>query len=187
LYRRDLWDQQDHQVHFFCEKDAIAELVYQATAIYDVPLAVMRGDASKTFLYECAAAIDEQNKPATLYFLGDFDVKGQQIICSAFERIRRYAPNARIEYEILAITEEQIAQYYLPTRPEKSDASREAVEIDALPPAILRQLIIGAIESHIPQAQLDILRVAEASVRAVLTRIAADLPNIESFLNGREK
>jgi hypothetical protein len=186
VYRRAVWDEQDHEVHVFCEKDAIADLVNDATEIYDIPLAVMRGDASKTFLYECAAAIEEQAKPATLYFLGDYDVKGQQIIQSAFERLRRYAPSASIAYEILAVTEEQIEQYALPTRPEKSDASREAVEIDALPPAILRQLITGAIESHLPQAQLDILRVAEASQRAILTRIA-NLPDIESLLNGREQ
>jgi hypothetical protein len=186
LYRRAVWDEQDHEVHVFCEKDAIADLVNDATEIYDMPLAVMRGDASKTFLYECAAAIEERDKPATLYFLGDYDVKGRQIIHSAFDRLCRYAPGARITYEILAVTEEQIEKYDLPTRPEKSDGSREAVEIDALPPAILRQLVIGAIESHIPQAQIDIVRVAEANERAILTRIA-NLPDIESFLNGREK
>jgi hypothetical protein len=95
------------QVHIFCEKDAIADLVYQETATYDAPLAVMRGDSSKTFLWECAAAIrttrlkssereyaaqiEHTSKPAILYFLGDYDDKGRDIIRSAVERIQRYA------------------------------------------------------------------------------------------------
>jgi hypothetical protein len=128
-----------------------------------VPLAIMRGDSSNTFLWECAKAIETAGKPAILYFLRDYYVKGHQIIKSAFDRIRRYAPEADIKYEILAITREHIGQYNLPTRPEKSDASRDAVEPDALPPAILRQLINGAIEQHIPNRQLSVLRAAEAN------------------------
>jgi hypothetical protein len=80
-------------------------------------------------------------------------VKGQQIIQSAVERIRRYAAGAEIDYEILAITAAQIAEYSLPTRPEKTDASRDAVELDALPAAILRRLINQAIESHMPNTR----------------------------------
>jgi hypothetical protein len=172
FYRRGLWADQPLQVHFFCEKDAIAELVYRETAQWDVPRAVMRGDSSKTFLWQCAEAIKLPNKPALLYFLGDYDVKGQQIIQSAVERIRRYATDAEIDYEVLAITEAQIAEYSLPTRPEKTDASRDAVELDALPPEILRQLINQAIERHIPVRDIEIIRTTEASERSILMRMS---------------
>jgi hypothetical protein len=134
-YRRALWSRLPVQVHVFCEKDAIADLVYQETAVYDVPLAVMRGDSSKTFLWECAAAIranrrkvseealadeiEQASKLAILYFLVDYDDKGRDIIRSAVQRIQRYARKADIQWEVLAITQKQIEQYKLPTRPRR--------------------------------------------------------------------
>jgi hypothetical protein len=179
-YRRGLWAEQPLQVHLYCEKDAIAELVYRETAQWDVPLAVMRGDSSKTFLWDCAEAIKAQHKPAVLYFLGDYDVKGQQIIQSAVERIRRYAAGVDIDYAVLAITETQIAEYDLPTRPEKTDASKDAVELDALPPEILRQLINQAIEGHLPAHALAVIRAAEESERSILLRMSE---RVEDFID----
>jgi len=181
-YRRDLWADQDVYVAFFCEKDTIAEIVFQETAAWDVPLAVMRGDCSKTFLWENAKAIEDQNKPAFLYFLGDYDVKGRQIIESAVERVCRYARGAEISYEILAITKEQVTEYDLPWRPEKTDSSKQAVELDALSPKILRELINTAIEQHIPPGALEHLRVAEESERQIMMRIVNNLPAVETFL-----
>jgi hypothetical protein len=198
-YRRALWSRLPIQVHVFCEKDAIADLVYQETAEYDVPLAVMRGDSSKTFLWECAAAIrttrrkvseqeladdiEQAAKPAMLYLLVDYDDKGRSIIRSAVERIQRYAPKADISWEVLAITEQQIKQYNLPTRPEKKDASRNAVELDALPPNILRELIRNAIGQHVPEHELRILEAAEKSERSLGMQIARKLPEITEFLH----
>ena len=182
-YRRALWSSLPVQVHVFCEKDAIADLVYRETADYDVPLAVMRGDSSKTFLYECAQAIEAADKPAFLYGLVDADDKGRQIIKSAIERICRYATGADISWEILAITEEQIERYNLPTRPEKKDHSRHAVEIDALPPEVLRRLIRAAIEQHLPQRELDVLRAAEKSERDLMLRIAGNVPLVRELLD----
>jgi hypothetical protein len=198
-YRRALWSGLPIQVHVFCEKDAIADPVYGETSDYDVPLAVMRGDSSKTFLWECAAAIqttrrkvserelarniEQASKPAMLYFLADSDDKGRDIIRSAAERIQRYAPKANITWEVLAITEEQIEQYNLPTRPEKNDESRKAVELDALPPEILRELIRNAIAQHVPERELRILEAAEKSERSLGMQIAGKLPEITEFLS----
>ncbi len=146
----------------------------------------MRGDCSKTFLWENAKAIEAEDKPTFLYFLGDYDVKGQQIIKSAFERIRRYTTDSEISYEILAITVDQIAEYNLPTRPEKTDASSaKAVELDTLPPEILRTLINRAIERHIPRRAIESLRVVENSERELFTRIVNRLPEGARSGHGR--
>jgi hypothetical protein len=56
--------------------------------------------------------------------------------------------------------------------PEKTDASKDAVELDALPPAILRQLIKEAIEDHISARDIEVIRVAEKSERSILTRMS---------------
>jgi hypothetical protein len=70
-------------------------------------------------------------------------------------------------------------KWRLPTRPTKPSDSRakawmggESVELDAIKPDDLRQMVRDVIESHIDQRQLDILREAEESERDHLIRMA---------------
>jgi hypothetical protein len=187
FYRRDLWQHSPVNVIFICEKDAIAELVYQETAQWDVPLAVIRGMSSKTFLYENAQAIDAADKDTILYFLGDHDGAGDNIIKSAVERIRRYAnTEKKIQWAKLAVYEEQIDEFNLPMRPaKKTDGAKYAkgcVEIDALPPEELRKIINFHIERHVDLRAKMVLEVAETSERELMQRIAGNLPKIQEWL-----
>lgn len=49
LYRKALWRDADVYVEIWCEKDALAGVIYPVTALYDVPLMVARGFSSETF------------------------------------------------------------------------------------------------------------------------------------------
>ena len=86
----------------------------------------------------------------------------------------------RVTFARLAVTPEQITSMSLPTRPTKQTDTRaarfagESVEVDAIPPAVLRQVVRDAIERHIDQDALRLTREAEASEREVLGRMAAD-------------
>src|SRR5215207_2770602 len=55
-YRRDLWQSQSVRIEIWLEKDALADLVVDTTAAWDVPLMVSRGQSSATFLYGAAKA-----------------------------------------------------------------------------------------------------------------------------------
>jgi hypothetical protein len=75
----------------------------------------------------------------------------------------------------VALTEEQIDEHNLPTRPTKRDGNRHAhgfagdsVELDALPPRTLRDMVREVIERHISPAATQALRVAEDSERELL-------------------
>jgi hypothetical protein len=178
---------------FLCEKDAIADLVYQETGKWDVPLSVLRGESSKGFMWDNARAIDAADKPTYLHFIGDHDEKGDSIIESACKRIRRYARTKHpIYWQKIAVTPEQIAEYKLPLRPSKPardgaeiPAAYEngSVEVDALPPEILRQLINKAIVRHVDERALAIAQTAEHSERALMARITGNLPQIEAMLD----
>ena len=48
----------------------------------------------------------------------------------------------------------------------------DSVEVDAIPPAILRNLVADVIERHVDRAQLMITQVAEEEERAILERLA---------------
>jgi hypothetical protein len=49
LYRKSLWTDAETYVEVWCEKDALAGVIFPVTAKYDVPLMVARGFASETF------------------------------------------------------------------------------------------------------------------------------------------
>ena len=88
------------------------------------------------------------------------------------------APDTEIHFERLAVTPEQIAQWNLPTRPTKTTDSRAKrfdsdirVELDAIEPNQLRDIVREAIERHLPPAQLAVLMAAERSEREVLQHL----------------
>lgn len=178
LYRRNLWSATPVYVEVWCEKDALAGVIMAETETYDVPLMTARGYASISFLHAAAKAIEAKGKPAYIYHFGDLDPSGVDAARDIEAKLRRYAPGAEIHFERPAVTREQVEQWDLPTRPTKMTDTRakkfvgESVELDAIPAAKLRELVKGCIERHVDHQQLEMLRIAEASERDILTRWA---------------
>jgi hypothetical protein len=173
-YRRSLWDNQDAYVEIWLEKDALAGVLYQETAAWDVPLMVTRGYPSITFLHSAAEAIADIDKPTYLYYFGDYDPSGLDIPRKVESDIREFAPDADIEFERVAVTHEQIMAMQLPTRPTKKTDSRsknfvgESVEVDAIPPRALRRMVEDCITQHIDDQAYEALQVAEEGDRTAL-------------------
>jgi hypothetical protein len=171
LYRKALWRDADSYVEVWLEKDALAGVVLPITASYDVPLMVARGYASLSFLHSAAEQIAELDRPAYLYHFGDFDPSGVNAGEKIEETLRELAPDAEIHFERIAVTSAQIRDWDLPTRPTKASDSRArnfgaiSVELDAIPPDQLRDLVEAAIVAHLPAEQLQVLRAAEESER----------------------
>lgn len=180
FYRRDLWADAPVYVEVWCEKDALAGVILEETAVYDVPLMVSRGFSSDTYLYDAAAAIRLSGKPTFIYQLGDRDPSGLWISSQIEKGLRRHAPDAEIHFERVAVTEEQIATWHLPSRPTKRNGNSHAkdfvgdsVELDAIPATELRRLVRECIERHVDHDRLRILKVAEESERQYLRSLAA--------------
>jgi hypothetical protein len=163
LYRRSLWDDATAYVEVWLEKEALAGVLIEETAEYDVPLMVTRGYPSLSFVAEAAEIIGNKDKPAHLYYFGDRDPSGVDIPRHIEERLEELAPWAEIHFEKIAVTTEQIETLELPTRPTKRSDTRsktfegESVEVDAIPPATLRQLVRDCIEQHVDHQQLAVL------------------------------
>ena len=186
LYRRAVWDEQKGYVEVWLEKDALAGVLYPITSEWDVPLMVTRGYPSLSFLYEAAEQIGETDKRTFIYYLGDHDPSGVNIPKIVERDLRELAPDADITFERLAVNPEQIRQLNLQTRPTKTSDTRsksfngESVEVDAIPPATLRNLVNTAIVKHIDKRALKALQVAEESERGILTSIAEHCGEIET-------
>jgi hypothetical protein len=177
LYRKNLWADADSYVEIWLEKDALAGVILPVTAINDVPLMVARGYASLSFLYSAAEAINELVVPTYIYHLGDFDPSGVNAGEKIEETLRELAPDAEIYFERIAVTEEQIAEWNLPTRPTKKSDTRAkgfgdiSVELDAIDPNVLRSLVQETIERHLPPDQFEILKAYEESEREIISRL----------------
>jgi len=178
LYRKALWRDTNAHVEIWLEKEALAGVVVDVTDEFDVPLMVSRGYASLSFLSSSAEDIKEQDHPCYIYHFGDFDPSGVNAGEKIEETLREMAPDAEIHFERLAVTEKQIAEWSLPTRPTKQSDSRAknhgdiSVELDAIEPRRLRQLVRDAIETHLPQDQFEVLKAAEESERRLLNLAA---------------
>ncbi len=181
LYRKSLWSHADCYVEVWLEKDALSGVVLPVTAAYDVPLMVARGYASLSFLHSAAEHIADLDVPTFIYHLGDYDPSGVNAGEKIEETLRELAPNAEIYFERLAVTPEQIIEWNLPTRPTKMTDTRAkrhgdiSVELDAIDPNMLRELVRKAIERHLPADELAVLKAAEESEREHFIELAAML------------
>lgn len=177
-YRRSVWDNQDAYVELWLEKDALAGVLWEVTASWDVPLMVTRGFASLSFLHAAAEAIRSKDKPTYLYYFGDHDPSGLAITDRVERDIRGFAPDVDLTVERIAVTPEQIESMGLPTRPTKTTDSRSkgfiggSVEVDAIPPVTLRDLAERCITQHIDKAAHRRLKSVEQAERQTLLAIA---------------
>ncbi len=173
-YRRALWTDQEDYVEIWLEKEALSGVIYSETDDWDVPLMVTRGYPSLTFLHEAAEAIEAEDRPVYLYYLGDWDPSGLDIARNVQERLEEFAPLADIIFERIAVTPEQVERWSLPTRPTKQTDTRSrrfdgaSVELDAIPPDKLRELVNDCIEQHVDVDALEKTKIAEASERKLL-------------------
>lgn len=183
-YRRAIWDNQKAKVEIWLEKDALAGVLYDVTGEWDVPLMVTRGYPSLTFLHSSAEAMSTV-KPTYIYYFGDHDPSGVDIPRKVERDLRAFAPAAEIHFERVAVTGAQIKEYDLPTRPTKKSDSRsksfqgESVEVDAIPPTELRNLVREYITDHIDHRSLKQLRMVEEMERDTLAGIVEGMEDAE--------
>ena len=208
-YRQALWDESPVVVEIWLEKEALAGVLVDVTDEWDVPLMPTRGYPSMSFLFSAAQGIEaraEQGQRTHIYYFGDRDPSGVDIDRAVRQGIgesllapdplgplglRAFdAPDEAEKEEAfqdfatftrVAVTEEQIESWDLPTRPTMKTDTRskgfkgESVEVDAIPANQLRALAEEVIEGHVDQHQLEVLRTVEAEERQGLERIAAML------------
>jgi hypothetical protein len=174
LYRKAMWADAYSYVELWLEKDALAGVVLPVTGLYDVPLMVARGYASLSFQHSAAEHLNVLDVPVFIYHLGDFDPSGVNAGEKIEETLMEMAPDDDIKFERVAVTADQINAWHLPSRPTKTSDSRSkgfgeiSVELDAIEPSRLRDLVEAVIQRHLPPAELVALKAAEDSECALI-------------------
>ncbi len=176
-YRRDRTEGQDTAIYLGVEKNGIVNQLQRWFQPLGVPILALGGYASQTYCDEIAGAAASEDRPAVLIYAGDFDPSGEDIDRD-FEERTGYC----FEVVRVALNAEQIERYNLPPQPGKASDSRAGrfiarhgqlvqVELDALPPDVLRGLYQDAIDLYWD----------ESTYHAVLDRERREQEAIQAF------
>lgn len=155
-YRSDWWEDQRVYVEVWLEKRALSRIFYPITNEYDVHLCVGGGYQSWSEIWEAKKRFIQRKQPIMILYFGDLDPSGKDMPRDI--RARFATLGIPVEVFEVALTREDIEQYNLPRNPTKPGDSRNkwfiekygidyAVELDALPPNVLRNKIRAAIET----------------------------------------
>lgn len=161
-YNRNLLQSQDKYLEIWIEKDALSSIFTRVAQQYCVSVVVCRGFSSVSFLHDFKSRLTYQTdkKPVILYF-GDFDPSGVEMLESMKLTLEDELRVTGIDFKRVALKLDDIHRYQLPHNPDalKDKDTRAAkhvaaygaiaVELDALPPAVLEQKIRDAIENEI--------------------------------------
>jgi hypothetical protein len=151
IYRRDRTEGQQYSVYLGVEKAGIVEQLREWFGALGVPILALGGYGSQTYVDDVVADVDDGRRPAVLLYAGDFDPSGEDIDRDFIKRT-----NCWHEVRRVALTDAQVKEYDLPPQMGKDTDSRAQgfiarhgrlvqVELDALPPDILRAFYADAL------------------------------------------
>lgn len=153
-YRRDRTEGQNVTLCIGVEKNGLVEQLSAWFGPRGLPVLALGGYASQTYLKQVSGYVVDRGRPAVLLYAGDYDPSGEDIQRDFVERAEVFNVVERV-----ALTPEQIEDYELPPLPGKETDSRAAaftrrhgalvqVELDALPPEVLRNLYETAVMEY---------------------------------------
>jgi hypothetical protein len=176
-YRRDLMQSQPHVLELWIEKDALSRIVHDVAWNYCIPVVVARGFSSVSYLHECRSRVERNakvGKRTKILYFGDLDPSGWEMLPAMLRTLQvEMGLGDLVEGIRCALLPSQVEQYQLPR---SIDAMKEsdprtpkfkamlrqqgypddlAVELDALPPALLQGLVQQAIEANLDMALFE--------------------------------
>lgn len=168
-YNLPKWKDQPKYIEVWLEKRALQTLFGEVTEQHEVKLAPCGGYPSLTYCYEAAKRFNKavnyhaegleivkDDIECHILYFGDFDPSGEDIYRHIGETFERFG--LVVNFEKVALNLDQIKEYQLPPMPAKKTDARAtgfieeygdmAVELDALEPNILQEMVDEAIKRH---------------------------------------
>lgn len=172
-YRHRSLGQEKH-IELWCEAKGMVPQLSTVAGTYGVSVVATGGFSSVTVTHETAERICRSRLPTVFLHVGDFDPSGQSIYEAMAEDIdtfvQQYKRTAEVkeyaepwdwvhadsgfEYHRVALTEQQVEDYALPTAPPKPSDGRsarwvgETCQAEAMAPSDLAETVREAIKSH---------------------------------------
>ena len=189
-FRLRRWADQPNYAELWVEKQALAGVLQPLAAEFHVTLMVNKGYSSASAMYESASRFRRRmntNKKLFLFYLGDHDPSGEDMVRDIAARLEEFGVED-LNVSKVALTMTQVEEHNPPPNPAKKTDSRfasyqqthgdESWEVDALPPAVLQELIRDALENVLDRekfkAVMAVEEVEKDSLRKAAAKIAAN-------------
>lgn len=180
LYRANLWRDADYRCEVWAESRSIASVILSDCQELAVDLFPCGGFSSLSFVHEAAQThnASQDTRPLIVLYVGDYDPAGVLIDKSLERELREHLrADIDMDFRRIAINEEQVEKYHLPTKPRKEDDKRSqhltyTVEAEAMPARDLRALLRLHVETLLPENALHVAKVAEQSERSHIAKMA---------------
>lgn len=178
-YRRDVWDTQPDYLEVWLEKDALSGIFEDVLDPYGVTLNVGRVYDGWDSIHNAAIRFMEKTSAPTVLYFGDFDPYGEDMVRSLIKRMGSLG--CRPEVIQCALIYDDILRYELPPDFAKKTDTRTvafvaehgdiAVELDALPPDVLRNRLEKEVSRRMDLRALKRIKVLERKECAELVRL----------------
>jgi hypothetical protein len=189
-YRANPWDASDWHCEVWVESRSIAGIVQELCDDYAVSLYPCGGFSSLTLAFEASPTLNEaaaEGKRLKVLYIGDWDQAGVLIDRAVENELRQHLDaeaEAVLSFDRIAITEAQIADYDLPTKPRKEGDTRSldvraTVEAEAMPARIMRELLTAKLDELLPEGALAEALEESDRQRAALERIARRMKGVK--------
>jgi hypothetical protein len=199
------WEGQTERVEVWVEKDALIDVVSNASGGLRVARFSCRGYTSSSEIWGAAQRIegylDEPDvEHVTILHLGDHDPSGIDMTRDIGARVREFVvgdnyPGSSLDIKRIALNMDQIIAYNPPPNPAKETDSRfagyakefgeESWELDALEPRTLIDLIRSEVRPFIDSDLWDERRALTAKGQATLKAVRDNYDDIIVWLDGR--
>ena len=187
-YKRDLMSTQDVHVEVWCEAAGMLPQLSLVANRYSIQCYSSSGFDSLTTKKRLADRICRTGKRAIILHLGDYDPSGKSIFnCAdedvqAFVRADRLNAMVDVEFKRIALTENQVAEFGLPTSPAKVTDSRSkewkggTCQLEALAPDQIAEILETEILDVLDLTRMYRDLMTERDERTELTRLLLTSP-----------
>ena len=159
----------DNHIEVWVEKDAMS-WISEITQRYNIPTVCTIGYAKYTALQRVKERIADK-EAVYILILTDYDPSGENIV----EKVREEIGNNNVYIRKIALTEDQVKKYNLPSVPAKTSDPRTArgsidvqVEMDALDREIMEKIIVDSIHDIVTPEDVKKLKDREDELREAI-------------------
>lgn len=193
-FKLDLWSGQDYRPEVWIEKEALAGVLDGVCGELDVPYFACRGYVSQSEQWAAGMRFSAHRAAGfqpIVFHLGDHDPSGIDMTRDNSERLSLFA-REDVEVRRLALNIGQIEEFNPPPNPAKVTDSRfesyqarfgeYSWELDALEPAVLVELVRGAVESLCDFTIRSEMEDKQSRAREQISAIADQFEEVLDFL-----
>lgn len=158
-FQIDKWENQEHRVEVWIEKDALIGVIQGICQSLDVPYFSCRGYTSQSEMHVAAKRLErwvDNGQTPIIIHMGDHDPSGIDMTRDITERLELFMGGTQVMR--VALNDDQIQKYKPPPNPSKvtdpragiyiQKFGRQSWELDALDPKVLASLIKNTVKKY---------------------------------------